>query len=575
MAGLAGAGMGERRTAPLAAAGGAFSPLARAQYAALAAMRWQGVRNNMRSARGALEAAASGLNYILYAFMGLAIAGGLAAGAFAMVSNDRIDLLPLLLWAVFLMWQTLPVAIASFQQQFDLADLLRFPISFASFCLLQILFGLIDSTVILGCLGSVGIWIGVTLARPGLFAWTAAALFVFGVFNLLLSRAIFVWLDRWLAKRKTREIVSVLFLIGLLSFQLLNPAVRGRRPRVHSTPQMRAKEAREMALIDKVQIWLPPGLAAAAIDDSAGGRSAPALAALGFTGLWGLAAGLVLGLRLRALHRGEHLSDAPPRTAAKARVRGRPAAGIASLGGSGPVAAIIHKDVLTLLRSLPLLSSLGMPLVMVVVFASIMRGGAGRGEATPVALPLCIAYAIVGFTQFIYNNLGAEGAGIQLLFYSPTSMRTVLLAKNILHAALFSIVVVLAGLLAVMRLGMPPPAWLAVTAAWVVFSLPAHLAAGNLFSLNMPHRINLSRIGRQRGGQASALLGMLVQAGILGIGAVVAGLCAIFGALWLATPVLLALAVPACVAWLRVLAKSDAIATRRRDDLLTALAKVE
>ena len=82
-------------------------------------------------------------------------------------------------------------------------------------------------------------------------------------------------------------------------------------------------------------------------------------------------------------------------------------------------------------------------------------------------------------------------------------------------------------------------------------------------------------IGRQRGGQAGALLSILVQGGILGVGAGVIGLGSFFGRLWLATPLLLALAVPSTIAWLRVLAKSDAIALRRRDTLIAALAKVE
>jgi hypothetical protein len=211
---------------------------------------------------------------------------------------------------------------------------------------------------------------------------------------------------------------------------------------------------------------------------------------------------------------------------------------------------------------------------MVVIFASLMRGDPMQG-AFPLALPLCIAYALLGFTQLIYNNLGAEGMGIQLLLYSPTPIRTILLAKNIFHASLFCLIALLGGTLAILRMGQPAPIWLAITAAWLFFALPTHLAAGNLFSLYMPHRLNLGRIGRQRGGQASALLGMLVQAGILGVGAAIAGLCSLAGSLWLAAPILLALAVPAYFIWLRVLANADSIAMRRRDELITALAKAD
>jgi ABC-2 type transport system permease protein len=586
MAGIAGAGMGqagERGAASLAPSGGAFSPLARAQYTALARMRWDAFRNSMRTTRGAIEAAASGLNYVLYGIMGLGITVGLGAGSYSMVSKGHLVVLPLLLWAVFLMWQMMPLVMASFQQQLDLSDLLRFPLGFPSFFLLHAIFGLIDSTTLLGSLGSFGIWAGATIADPRLSVWVALPLVLFGVFNVLLSRAIFGWLDRWLAKRKTREIVSMLFLLAMLSLQFLNPAVRGRHTPVRPSPEARAHIRRELIVASEVQRWLPPGLVELTIENGARRRPVQALGWLGAMSLWSVAVALILSVRLRAVHRGEYLSDAP-RPAIEKRPRSRTPAGAmraASLGGAirgsndrwGPIAAIIEKDLRTVMRSMSLIYSLGAPLVMVIIFASIIRGP--RSGGFQLALPLCIAYALLGFTQLIYNNLGAEGMGIQLLLYSPTPMRTVLLAKNLFHAGLFCVIAVLAGFLAILRAGLPQPVWLAITAAWLVFALPAHLTAGNLFSLNMPHKLNLGRIGRQRGGQASALLGMLTQAGILGVGAAVAGLCLLFGVPWLATPILLVLAVPAFVVWLRVLANSDAIAMRRRDELITALAKVE
>ena len=580
MAGIAGEGLnpgGESASVRLAVTGGAFSPLARAQYAALASMRWNAFRNGLRTTRGALEAVAGGLNYILYGAMGLGVMVGLGASAYSMVSKGHFAVLPILFWAVFIMWQTMPLVMSSFQQQFDLKDLLRFPLGFESFFLLHVIFGVVDATTLLGVLGSFGIWAGIIIADPGLFAWAAAALGAFGIFNVLLSRAIFIWLDRWLAKRKTREIVSMVFLLSMLSLQFLNPAVRGHRTHADPTAEEQARVRNEVVVTNEVQRWLPPGLAESAIADGARKQAAPALGWLGIMGLWALAPALLMGVRLRAVHRGELLSDVPQAASTERRDRVKASAASAravSLGGSGPIAAVMEKELHTVVRSLPLLYALGAPLVMVVIFASLMRGDPRHG-ALPLALPLCIAYAMLGFTQLIYNNLGAEGMGIQLLLYSPTSMRTILLAKNIFHGLLFCVIAILAGALAILRAGVPSPTWLAITVAWLVFALPAHLAAGNLFSLNMPHKLNLGRIGRQRGGQSSALLGMLVQAGILGVGAAVAGLCSLLRSLWLAAPILLAMAVPAYLVWMRVLANSDVIVMRRRDELLTALARPE
>ena len=529
------------------ATGGAFSRLALAQYAALAAMRWRALRNGMRSTRGALEAAAGGLNYLVYGIMGLGLCAGLGASAYFL---------------------------ASFQQQFDLEGLLRFPLGFRPFYVLHVIFGLIDISTLLGSLACCGIWIGITQARPDLFAWTALALVVFGAFNVLLSRAIFAWFDRWLAQRKTREIVSVLLLVGVLGLQFLNPAVHRHRHSVTPTPESQAATQHRLATADSLQRWFPPGVACLSVQRAAEGDAAEALASAGLLGLYVLAAGLLLGVRLRAEHRGESLGDAPRvQQAEKRAISTRRKASVA-IGGSGPIGAIIEKDLHTVMRSLPLLYAIGAPLLMVLVLASLIHNGHAGWQAQ-VAIPLCIAYALLGFTQMIYNNLGAEGTGIQLLFLSPTPIRTVLLAKNIFHALVFTLVALVAGALACLRLGAPDPAWLAVTVAWLVFALAVHLAVGNIFSITMPRRVNLSRIGRQRGAGASGLLGMLVQLAVVGVGAAAAALCLYFARLWLATPLLLALAIPSLLVWMRTLANAEAMANRHRDELIDTLAKAD
>ena len=167
-----------------------------------------------------------------------------------------------------------------------------------------------------------------------------------------------------------------------------------------------------------------------------------------------------------------------------------------------------------------------MPLLFVLVIAGVFHHGPSSDmKSFPYAFPLCVAYALLGFTGLFYNNLGAEGAGIQLLFLSPTPIRTVLLAKNLLHSILFVLVGFAAGVLSCIRLGVPPFAVLAATGAWLVFALPCNLAAGNIFSLTVPYRINPGRITRPAGAQANTLPAMLIQLGVLGVGVLVFWLC--------------------------------------------------
>ena len=91
----------------------------------------------------------------------------------------------------------------------------------------------------------------------------------------------------------------------------------------------------------------------------------------------------------------------------------------------------------------------------------------------------------------------------------------------------------------------------------------------------MPYRVNPGRISRQRGSQASTLLGLLVEIGLLGVGAAVFEVCSICGVLWLSVPIFLVLAGVAVFVWLRVLGNSDNLASKRKDLLIATLMKTE
>ena len=555
---------------------GPLSGFARMQYAALATMRWEMFRNSVRSTKGAIELGARTVSTLMFCMMGLGLAFGLGVGAFYATLRGQWGILDLLMWGVLFLWQVVPISLASFQQHFDMGGLLRFPLGFGTFLMLHLIFGLVDVSTLVGGFCCMGIWIGMTIARPELWGWAALALVVFGAFNMLLVRAIFAWIDRWLAQRKTREIVRAVFLVAMLGLQVLNPAfgvVKYRSPNSPAAQAARMKRQAEFGpWIDRgivVQGWLPPGLAGRVLGGAAQGKAATGLPLLGLLALYAAGPGLALTVRLRAEFRGENLGEAPARRQAPAR------SGRWLLDGSGPIAAVMEKEVRTLMRALPLVYGLAAPLLMVFIFSGLFRNRASGGAHISWGLLICLAYAVVGFTQLLYNNLGTEGAGIQILFLSPTPFRTVILAKNLFHSMLFAVDAVLVTMVAGLRYGLPSTTVLAATWAWVLFALPAHLAAGNLFSLWMPYRINMGRMGRQKGAQANALLSMAVQAAVLGVGAGVLALCSYYAQLWLAIPVLTVMAAAAVAVWLRVLGHVDALAYRRRDDLIATLVRTE
>ena len=547
----------------------ALSPLAREQYAALARARWVIFRSGFRTTRGAMETSAQTATSVLFGVMGLSVASGLGFAAGFIASGGKWEFMPIVFWAMFVIWQVVPIATASFQQQYDFRDLLRFPVAYSTFFVLNLVFGLIDSSTIIGGFCALGVWIGITIVRLHLSAWAAVVLLVFSAFNIFLVRAIFAWIDRWLAQRRTREIVMAVFFALTIGVQVFNPAYRQSFSHDSHKVRLDKDTVRWIRTAAGVQRWLPPGLASGALAETSARNPAQAVIALGLLGGFVFVTGGALAARLRAEYRGESLGEAPARKKVERRK------GQWLLDGSGPIAALMEKDFRTMTRAVPLLYALGAPLLMVFLFSGMFRRqAAGPGHA-PLAMLLSLAYAIVGFTQLFYNNLGTEGPGIQMLFLSPTPFRTVMLAKNLLHSALFAIVASLVCVVATLRMGAPEGVVWLITLSWLLFALPVHLTAGNIFSLMMPYRINLGRIGRQRGSQMSALLSVLIQLVVAGLGAGVFALTSWWGKTWVSAPIFLVLAAGAIFAWTRVLANADRIALNHRDELIATLVKAE
>jgi ABC-2 type transport system permease protein len=558
------------------ATGGMLGREARTQYAAMARMRWRMFMNGLRSIHGVLDLGATGIAWLFYSIFGLGLGAGLCAAAYSLASHASWQYLPILFWTISFLWLMFPLVVASFQEQSDLGILLRFPVHFGSYFLLYLISGLMEASTIVGLLCCFGVWLGTVMARPDLYLWATVGLSVFAVFNILFVRAVFVWIDRWLAQRKTREILGAVFMVLVVGLLVTNAMWNQRRYEGSKIDKGEAAPLREALdrhapLLETgihVQQWLPPGLVALMLQRATEQRPEAGIASVNMLGLWAALAGGVLSARLKAQFRGQNLSWAPTR--AKAIGRG----GEWTLGGSRPFAAIVEKELKCLLRSVPLLWAVCVPMLFVPVIAGVFHRSPSNGaNSFPYAFPLCVTYALLGFTGLFCNNLGAEGAGIQLLFLSPTPIRTVLLAKNLLHSILFAVVGFAAGVLSCFRLGVPPLVVLAATGAWLVFALPCNLAAGIVFSLAMPYRINPGRITRPAGAQANTIPAVLIQLGVLGVGVSVFWLCWFLKSRWLPVPILLALAVVAVLVWMRVLHYSDNNANQRRDELIATLMK--
>ena len=552
---------------------GFLSPLARQQYSAIAWVQFRTFLNSLRTRRGGVELGARILVGILFAVVALGPSVGLGFGAWAAASQEHFTAIAIELWVLMLAWQFFAaLAPALGGQNPELSHLLRYPVSFGSWIVLYLVYGLTAPSTLIGTLWAIAIGIGITVARPDLFLSTAFTLALFVLFNLLLARMILAWIERWLAQRRTREIATAIFLFLALAAQFFNPVYR-HDALSHPLTDVQPRTINVMANRFKTaEKFLPPGLAIEAIRQTSDREPLYALADLLWLGCYTLAAGSLLALRLQAESRGENLSEAPRRSARSARKIRRPPA----LNFSGPIAAVFEKDLRYLLRSGPMLYNLAAPLVMVFVFGGAFRGGPLTSRIRlEYALPIGMVWAFLGLARLICNNLGMEGDGIQFYFLSPTPIRTVILAKNFLHLVLFFLEVVLISAVVIYRFGLPSPNIAADTLAWLLFAAPANFAVGNLLSITMPYRINMARMRRETGAVGNSLSSFLTQLAILAVGVLVLAPSAILGHPWLPVPIFLILGAFSLFFYLHILSSVDRMVQTRMDSLTLEVMKTK
>jgi len=538
----------------------------RAQLAAIAGLRWRMFANSLRSSRGKAEVIS---RVIMTIFFGVGGFGGTLACGFAawyFVSQGKPEMLAVMFWAVFLFWQLFPIMSTAFTNNPDSGDLLRFPLGYRAYFLIRLAYGCFDPATALGCLWLTGMLLGIAAASRLLLVWALPVVLLFGAFNLLFLQMVFAWLERWLAQRRTREIMGVLFILVMLSIQLIGPAMQHfeRRPAAQKT----------LDLVVSVQAFLPPGLAADAIAQVVHERFAVGASSFLFLGSMAALMGCLLHLRLRAQYRGENLNEAAA-AGVKQEAHGL-RLGWRLPGFSQIVAAVFEKEVRYLSRSGAMLLALIVPLFMLVVF----RLGPARSmwhthfmRAPDVAFPAAAAYSLLALTNIVYNSFGGDAGGIQFFFASPARFRQIVLAKNLMHAGIMLADAALAWLLITFVYGRPAFEVTVATLAGLLFAAPLNFTAGNLLSLYSPKRVDVSTIGRQRASQVTVLISLVVQLVIVAVGVAAFMLARLYNNFWIATLLFLVLAALSVSVYSVVLKRADTIAIERREALVSELCR--
>jgi ABC-2 type transport system permease protein len=538
------------------------------QLSAIAWLRWWLFLNTLRSTRAQLELLSRII--VSLAFLGGGFGGAALLGtvAYFFLSSGKLEMIALLLWGIFLFWQIFPILATAFTRNPDSSELLRFPLGYRSYFLVRLAYGMADPATFLGCLWLFGILVGVSFAKLPLLPWAGLVLLSFAAFNLLFMQMVFAWVERWLAQRRTREVMAILFVVLMLCIQLIGPLTGSLR---HAPPAVQ----NVLELLVSAQRILPPGLASDAIVQGIYPRWPVALSSLGLLWAASLLAGYSLHVRLLAQYHGENLNESMAvSTLPKDR---NLRLGWALPGFATPIAAVFEKETRYLLRSGPMLLNFLMPIFMLLVFRfgamNSVRHSSFLSRTPSLAFPIASAYMLLMLTNIVYNSFGGDAGGIQFFYTSPVRFREIVLAKNLTYACILALETVVAWIAVAFFYEQPRLDITIATLTGLLFAAPLNFAAGNVLSIYAPKRLDYSKFGRQRASQVTVLVSLGLQMVVVSVAVSAFLMARYYGSMWIATLTLLLLAGLSFAIYLVILSRMDALAHERRETLVAELCR--
>jgi len=553
----------------------------RAQYGAIARLRWRMLVNQFKKKGGAGELIGSIIVYLVFgcfAFGMMAFAGSMSYFA---ASSGHLDKIDLVLLGVFALCQLANIQMGQPGTVFDPTQLIRFPLRVGNYVAIRLFFGLLSPANILGGLLSFAVVVGVAVAVPSLWFYALMSLTVFAVANALFSQMLFAWVDRWLSTRRAREIFTALIFVGSLGIQwanfTFNPAYQ-KKP--HGSGVSMHGINNGVSFYHRAQPFigaLPPGLVSRAMVAASRGH---VVGFVGFTlgcALFGAVFFAIFAWRMSVEFRGENLSDAANGVSAKAKpvvVAAAPVVVVAPQpeGRSvlpSAVAAVMGKEFLHVRRNTGIFYGLVAPVVFVFIFAGKI---ATRGNAAWI-FPAALAYSLMGIAPLSFNSFGLEGAGVQFFFMAPVRLRDVFLAKNLVGFAL-AFIEIAAVFAIISYVAVPPtPLMLGVAVLWAAATLLLTTALGNRRSVTAPKKIDLGRTASKQASSLSALISLGTLVGSAAIGGGLLILATYLHSLWMLLPLFLAFDAGAFWFYQQGLETIDRFAMDNREAMFEELCK--
>ncbi|QBD79286.1 hypothetical protein EPA93_26185 [Ktedonosporobacter rubrisoli] len=449
---------------------------------------------------------------IFLVLFGLPLIGGIAVLTYLayryLPSPANIESLFLVLTGVYLLWIVLPLLEFNINEGLDLSKLVLFPLSRAEL-MVSLLFSTFLDIPTIGLLLIFAAVIAGWASSVPLALFAVLAMLIFYIQVVGISQLVLALLMRVLQSRRFRDLsIILLALFSSGGYLFLQVAARGLGAN-------NLIDALFHRVFSPYLQWLPPGMAAQAIEQALAGNWGAAL-------LW-LAVLLVIGIIVLYLWQlvverslstpevGNTQRRMPARVSGSGTGRAARQVAFGSALLAAPVRAMVLKD-LKYLRRDPQLQAMFVQsiismavLVVITLFNSGGRGGVSRlGDWAVLIAP---AYVFFSLYMLSYNVLGFERQSLTTLFLFPVRPEYILFAKNIVVLLIGGVEVIVLVLLA----AFVSHAWHMVLPALVVglAGIGAMLGCGNFTSVFLPQRLRQARRGMTTATNVSAEGGCL------------------------------------------------------------------
>jgi ABC-2 type transport system permease protein len=529
-------------------------------------LRWHILRNGLRRKNNRWDLIGMVWAAFFSALLVLGLCFAFYAGTYEFLAKNRPQWMALLFWGLFVWWQIFPLFAVGFGANFEFKTLLRFPLSRRAFYLLGLGYGLADLAALSSIAWILSMLAGAMTARASVVPVLLAVGALFVLLNVTIERLIGSWLEKILAKRRTRELFFGLFILSMVSLNFLSPIMR----RYGSSAKPRIFE------IIPYLWWTPGSLAGNAVAGAAYADLRGVLLGLAGLLLWVAVASGFLGRRFRAQYFGEELGESgAPRALKRRALRGETSGELPFI--SPQVAAVVVKEFRYLTRNGFAFITFLLPPIMVVFFSlqfagknSVLRE---HGLSAEMFFPALMAYLIMILLSPAYNSFAFEGQGIQTYFMTPVRFRDVVLGKNLLLAGLVTLEMSISVGVMVWRVGWPSAAMFVSTVTAVTFAVVGQLSIANWSSLMFPKKMEIGKMKGQRNS------GVAVWTAF-GSNITIGGICAVilFAGKWTGNPWLPAMAFAALTAaaaggYSASLGAMDRLAEQKRELLIETLCR--